>query len=357
MPSFWERLFKRQVSPPSSAAVFPTEAADELPASPRPCAKVMRAEPPPAPDYYPNTFRAGAVEAAQARQPELFEPALQHFPRAFRLGEPVFENSAEGEEWRRRRGEVMEHLLRVTSGTPWFHHLVLRGSLLLKVWIGDRARDPGDIDWVVIPRSLRMNDALAKELVQGLTQAVAANTNVGDAEIDADKIVTDDIWTYDRAPGVRIVFPWSVSGIAQGSVQMDLVFEEELWIEPEWTPVTSSGDPIRVRAATRELALAWKLMWLESDIHPQGKDLYDAVMLAEQTALSFELLEKALRAAGLPPAHPIEPDFPLRWDIDWENFTQEYPQVAGTAEEWQKRLKLALSRTFSARPGYDSLGD
>ena len=38
-------------------------------------------------------------------------------------------------------------------------------------------------------------------------------------------------------------------------------------------------------AAPAPLALAWKLLWLATDTYPQGKDLYDAVLLAENTTV------------------------------------------------------------------------
>ncbi|MFG2526860.1 hypothetical protein [Streptomyces sp. NPDC048516] len=45
-----------------------------------------------------------------------------------------------------------------------------------------------------------------------------------------------------------------------------------------------------VRAAARALSLAWKVLWLVSDLHPEGKDLYDALLLAESTELPSALL-------------------------------------------------------------------
>ncbi|PYC74957.1 hypothetical protein C7C45_03455 [Micromonospora arborensis] len=41
-----------------------------------------------------------------------------------------------------------------------------------------------------------------------------------------------------------------------------------------------------VLAAPAPLALAWKLLWLATDRYPQGKDLYDAALLAEHTTVT-----------------------------------------------------------------------
>jgi hypothetical protein len=32
--------------------------------------------------------------------------------------------------------------------------------------------------------------------------------------------------------------------------------------------------------------------------------------------------------------------------MDWDNFRDEYPWVAGGPEDWQQRLALALTRSF-----------
>lgn len=82
-------------------------------------------------------------------------------------------------------------------------------------------------------------------------------------------------------------------------------------------------------------------------IHPQGKDLYDATLLAEQTHLPLDLLYKVLRAGGWQSQAELQPDFPLKWKVDWANFKLEYPGVKGKAEEWQPRLAHALAPTFA----------
>ena len=61
-----------------------------------------------------------------------------------------------------------------------------------------------------------------------------------------------------------------------------MVFCEDLPVAPVVTPIPhAEGPPSQLRTATRELSVAWKLLWLETDSNPQAKDLYDAVLLAE----------------------------------------------------------------------------
>jgi hypothetical protein len=301
-------------------------------------------------DDYPNTYSAAITGGAGVQQPRVFDPSLRQFLRAFRLGDPIFSDPDVAQRWRSARTQVMDHLLKIAAQSPWSEHLVLRGSLLLKAWLGAAAREPGDMDWVVTPKSVRVTDPLAREMIEGLVRCAAEDPVTGEALIDVAGIVTDDIWTYERAPGKRIGFPWQAQGVPPGVVQVDLVFEEELWLAPVLTHVPlCDGGTVEAWAASKELALAWKLLWLETDSYPQGKDLYDAVLLAEQAKLSLEILERILWDEGYPPARQLDAGFPLEWDVDWDNFKLEYPAVEGTARDWQERLAAALAPMFTAR--------
>jgi hypothetical protein len=297
---------------------------------------------------YPNTYKPAEKNARPASRPEVFEPALKQFPNAFRLGNPLIEESELALEWTDTRLRVIDHLLAIIGGSRWNEYLVLRGSLLLKAWLGEAAREPGDIDWVFRPKNLDINSREATELFTDVSRLVAQRPDVGDAVIQVSEISVDDIWTYERAPGRRIVFPWQSAGLPSGEVQMDVVFSEELFTEPVLTPVSlGDGGDVLLWTANKEISLAWKLLWLETDSYPQGKDLYDAALLAEQTPLSAELLYRVLQSAEYPPKFPLASDFPMRWEIDWENFISEYPEVKGTAKDWQARLAQALAPTFT----------
>lgn len=298
-------------------------------------------------DGYPRTYPR-RIDPEEPPRPEVFDPALKQYPRAFRLGDPVVADPAVKERWENLQLQVMHHLLRLLANSPWNQHLVLRGSLLLKSWLGEVARNPGDIDWVVIPRETSLLDPLTFELFSELLQLVRDHPQAGEAAIDLKAISIDDIWTYERAPGRRIVFPWSSPDVPPGQVQMDFVFGEELWTDPVPSTLTGpDGTTTNVLAASQDLALAWKLVWLETDAYAQGKDLYDATLLAEQISLSLELLHDVLWSALEVTPYRLRPDFPMKWEVDWENFQNEYPQVTGTAREWQNRLTIALAPMFA----------
>ena len=228
--------------------------------------------------------------------------------------------------------------------------LVLRGSLTMKAWAGEAAREPGDIDWVVVPESVRMNQSAAFQIIDGIIQAVSAHPRCEVAQIEAADITQTDIWTYDRAPGRRVAFPWRCADLPAAVVQMDFVFEQKLHAPAQEMEIDMTGhDAVSVMAASVEESLAWKLLWLRSDIHPQGKDLYDAVLLAERSILTAELLKQVFggdqcsKLLGSAKGFPFEVHATA--NVDWENFIKECPWVTGTAHEWMARLAESLRPT------------
>lgn len=300
-------------------------------------------------DDYPKTYQPQTSNDGQVTRPKIFDPALKQFSRAFRCGEPKFHSSAIGDEWQRTRQQVISHLLTLIDGSGWKENLVLRGSLLLKAWLGDTARQPGDIDWVFRSREVSVNSMEALELFDTLVRMVTAHPYVGKAVIEVDKIAVDEIWTYERAAGRRIVFPWRKVGLPPGTAQIDVVFGEELFVDPIQVrvPLTQS-ESVLVWAVTKELSLAWKLLWLETDSYPQGKDLYDATLLAELAHLPLDLLLRVLHSGDWRPTHDLSSYFPLKWRVDWETFKLEYPWVEGTETDWKMRISKALAPTFAS---------
>ena len=280
-------------------------------------------------------------------QPAVFDPAMQQFSNAYRAGEPRFEDEETARAWRGARRTVLDVVLAAIADGPWATQLVLRGSVLMATWFPGDARDPGDLDFVAVPKEWAVTGPGAAALFEGIARAAATAAPDGVVAIDADGAVTEDIWTYDRVPGRRMLLPWTAPGTAGGTVQLDVVFDETLpapAVLTELSPL-GAGPGCRVLAATPELSLAWKLLWLVSDAHPQGKDLYDAVLLAEHSPPSYEGLRDAFVLGGPEGLRPGG-----RWWLDeldmengWAHFTAEHPWVEGTAESHTARLERALA--------------
>lgn len=344
--SFWKRLRNRFFAPaaPDEALVSVAPVAPPVPTVPVNL------------QYYPRTFAPAAAD--DARRVQVFDPALKHYGRAFRPGDPPFADEGAARHWAGLRRLVTDHVLRAIAESKRGDNLILRGSRLLKAWIGEDAREPGDLDWVVDPPTLGPDDEWCAGLCNEWITAVFSRPSPPGVELIHSGVATDDIWTYERAPGRRVVFPWRATGLPGTAVQVDVVFRETLAEPDRRIPIPAAdGGCISVRAATPAQSLAWKLAWLATDFYPQGKDLYDAVLLAERFALPRDVLEQTLRLAQADPLSGTASAFAAGWRVDWKNFVAEYPWVSGSGEEWLARLTKALTPTFADSEFVPQVGD
>ncbi|MGC0210750.1 MULTISPECIES: nucleotidyl transferase AbiEii/AbiGii toxin family protein [Streptomyces] len=283
-------------------------------------------------------------------QRPVFDPALKHYPNAYRATDPRFSDPERGEAWRAARRRALDLVLAAIADSPWADALVLRGSVLMSAWFGAAAREPGDLDFVVVPHTWRMEDGRTDRMLTGIAEAAQdlADARGREVGVSARGAVVEDIWTYDRVPGRRMVLPWGAAGLPGGHVQLDFVFNERLPEEPE--PVELAGGAV-VQAATPQLSLAWKLMWLINDAHAQGKDLYDAVLLAERHPLRRELLNEVFRLSGEWP-YPYQEEILLEHVVEavgyveWNHFVTEYPRFADDEREFAERLVRAVAPAF-----------
>lgn len=289
----------------------------------------------------------------------VFDPSLKHCEEALRETAPVFEDAAEASRWWSAQAIMLEAALRAIAASPWRNHLVLRGSAAMPAWVGDAARRPGDLDWVVLPFEWHSDGPEAARLLDGIVEAVTAIGSVDGVSMST-QVARDDIWTYERADGKRLTFSWSTPGLPPGKLQCDVVFREEFWVPPAALHLpTSGGAPVSLLAATPEQSLAWKILWLMTDIYPQGKDLYDAVLLAERFSLPEDLVERM--AAEIRPLSswrfdPRAAGFAKRVEdtllgVAWDDFAKEYPWLDPTLRSWVERFEAAAPmRSASQAP-------
>ncbi|MET7747671.1 nucleotidyl transferase AbiEii/AbiGii toxin family protein [Micromonospora sp. NPDC005367] len=300
----------------------------------------MRSAPAGLPDYPPTYWPLAA--SPMVRQRAAFDPALKQYPNAYRAGEPDFVVAATGQLWANARRAAMNHVLAAIAATTWGQHLVLRGSVTMAAWVGDAAREPGDLDFVVTPHTITSDSTDARTLLDDIKTAI--RTAIGGG-LQPDRITESAIWTYERADGRRLLVPFSTPEAPEGHVQIDIVFGERLPLPPEALSLPDVNEPLL--AAPAPLALAWKLLWLATDTYPQGKDLYDAVLLAEHTTVDPALVRQLMRPELGAEADNFTAETVLSWKVDWSNFTDEYAEISGTAEQWTRRLALALDHSWT----------
>ncbi|MBB5119279.1 nucleotidyl transferase AbiEii/AbiGii toxin family protein [Streptomyces eurocidicus] len=278
-------------------------------------------------------------------QHPVYDPAANHHAMGMRLSEPEFADPATGGAWYAARRRALGLTLAAVAGSAWAEHLVLRGSVLLKAWFGDAAREPGDLDFVVVPATWELGDPRTDAMLEEIARAAEERSREAGSpvRIDAAAAVSDEIWTYDRVPGRRLVLPWTAveDGVPPGTVQLDFVFNEDLPAPPERTEVLPG---VAMPAASAGLSLVWKLLWLVTDMHPEAKDLYDAVLLAEHVRVPYALLERVLTEAG--ETADLGSVLHQATEADWDEFAKDHPEFAVDAESLLTRLIVALAPGF-----------
>ena len=300
----------------------------------------------------PRTFRVTADPGAT--QQLVFDPATKQFDRSFRASEPRFGGAEEADAWREARRTAVISVLSAIENSQWSGNLVLRGSVLLKAWLGAAAREPGDLDFVVIPQSWKIENYRTRQMLADIAADAQQACAGAPVTIDAGRASIGGIWTYDRVPGLRVMLPWTADGGRCGDLQLDFVFNEHLPVAPELTEVSLSGDGPKalVYAAPPELSLAWKVQWLITDMYPQAKDLYDAVLLAERTPLRYDLLCELVTTAdpvferlGVTLATISGLDC-----VDFSAFHADHPDLSADGQDLVQRLAVALEPTFASAP-------
>jgi Nucleotidyl transferase AbiEii toxin, Type IV TA system len=292
-------------------------------------------------------YPAGYV--VEPQRPDVFDPALKHHQRAFVKGAPTAADQARALD--AARSALLRTCLDGLAASAVRDALVLRGSLTLETWFPDRARRAHDIDFVVRDAATDPDSPAASKLLGGIREAVCGALRTAKVEVRDDEIAVDSIWTYERAEGRRLSVPWIFAGTMRDAIQIDIVFHEPLQDVPTLAVLRETATaqgyreaPAGLWYASRAESLAWKLLWLANDRHPQAKDLYDAVLLAEHTPLPLELLHRVHEVKGEKWAHGRDVTHMCDWGyIDWQDFALEYPELAaGNAMAWSDRLVGAL---------------
>ena len=309
--------------------------------------KIVTAETPDVASAKPAGYPAGYV--VEPQRPDVFDPALRHHPRAFVKGAPTAADHARALD--AARSALLRTCLVGLSTSAVRDALVLRGSLTLEAWFPDRARRAHDIDFVVRDATTAPDSPAASTLLRGIRQAVCGALRAANVAVLDDEIALDAIWTYERAEGRRLSVPWIFAGAMRDAIQIDIVFHEPLQDVPTLEVLRETAAahgyreaPAGLWYASRAESLAWKLLWLATDNYPQPKDLYDAVLLAEDTPLALELLRRVYEAKGERWAHGRDAAQLCDWgSIEWQGFALEYPELAaGNALDWSQRLVGAL---------------
>jgi hypothetical protein len=278
-------------------------------------------------------------------RPDVFDPALKHYRHAFVKGPSQQPHATRAEQSRLLRG-----CLHALARSPERDAFVLRGSMALESWFGERARYAHDIDLVVRDPTVTPDSPAAVELLEALMRSMRAAMVACDASVIDEAIALDSIWTYERAEGRRLTFPWRFDASRSDVVQIDVVFREPLQDPPILEAMVLDADNRACRdrtawlwLATRAESLAWKLLWLETDMHPQPKDLYDALLLAEHVTLPVDLVHRVYAGKGETWKHGACARLDLITALEWDAFEVQHPElIRADTRRWVERLATAV---------------
>lgn len=208
--------------------------------------------------------------------------------------------------------EAFLRRLAVSSDAPW---LVLRGSMLLQLWVGPKRRLARDLDFL----GLFENDF---ESTQRRIERIATLEGIDDGVVfDTASFVAEETWKGTPSPGFKL------NGVAlvetlPVAFSLDIGFGDPVVPAPEWFDYPSSVEGIasaRILAVGPEMSIGWKLHSL-IELGPKRwrpKHLHDLMLFAGMPGLNGDVLKSSIRTAFVSRKALPSEVFPLLDSRDW----------------------------------------
>ncbi|QJR15374.1 nucleotidyl transferase AbiEii/AbiGii toxin family protein [Usitatibacter palustris] len=249
----------------------------------------------------------------------------------------------------------VERFLYRLSRSPHAERFVLKGALLLLVWLGENLRPTRDADL------LGFGDMADDELLKIFWEVCDFAVEPDAATFDAGSAKVEPIREGDAYGGRRIVLQGRI-GTARVSVQVDIGIGDAVTPEPQWLEYPSLlGFPSpRLRAYPRETVVAEKVhaMVVLGTRNSRKKDYFDVRALLREDELDETLLVNAIaatfarRRTELPEGIPVglsdvfsnDPTHQAQWRAFLAKNRLEGPELADVVNEIREHLKPVLER-------------
>lgn len=212
---------------------------------------------------------------------------------------------------------ALERFLYRLSRSPHGERFVLKGAMMMVVWLGEDIRPTRDAD-------LLGYGELGDEALLAIFREVCKIEVAPDGmDFRPDTLTIKDIREDDPYGGRRITLQ-SRLGKARLPVQIDVGIGDAVTPEPEWRIYPSLLDmpPARLRAYRPETSIAEKFHVIVSlgTVNSRMKDFFDIAMLAERESFDGATLAAAIRATfeRRNTALPEEPPAALT-PVFWDN--------------------------------------
>ncbi|MEO8330831.1 MAG: nucleotidyl transferase AbiEii/AbiGii toxin family protein [Gallionella sp.] len=223
---------------------------------------------------------------------------------------------------------AVERFLYRLSRSPYVDRFVLKGALLLLVWLGETLRPTRDADL------LGFGDLSDDALLQIFADVCGVEVEPDAMRYFGDSVRLEPIRMEDAYGGRRVTLQAEI-GAARLRIQVDIGIGDVVTPAPEWLVYPSLLDlpRPRLRAYSRETVIAEKLhaiVFLGSR-NSRMKDYFDLRALAREGALDIRLLGEAIAATFERRLTALPVDVPL-------GLSDEFAQDTAKQAQWKAFL-------------------
>lgn len=202
---------------------------------------------------------------------------------------------------------AVERFLYRLSRSEHTERFVLKGALLMLVWLGEKLRPTSDAD-------LLGTGDLSRETLERILKEVVSQPVEADAvEFDLDSVDVEPIRAEDDYGGWRATVRARI-GAARLTVQVDVGIGDAVTPAPQWLDYPGLLDlpSPRLRAYPRETMIAEKLHGIVrfGTRNSRMKDYFDIRALAREGAVDAGLLADAISATFARRATEVPKDVP-----------------------------------------------
>jgi predicted nucleotidyltransferase component of viral defense system len=187
----------------------------------------------------------------------------------------------------------LERFLYRLSKSEYADQFVLKGALMMVVWLGETARPTRDADL------LGFGDIDDKALLTTFRDVCGTAVDPDGMSYLADTLAVEDIRENDAYGGRRLALR-SELGNADLRIQIDIGIGDAVTPEPEWLeyPSLLNMPAAQLRVYRQETAIAEKLHILVTFgmANSRMKDFFDIAALAKNETFDGALLAEAVRA-------------------------------------------------------------
>jgi hypothetical protein len=226
-----------------------------------------------------------------------------------------------------------ERLLYRLAQSRHAERFVLKGALLMLVWLGETIRPTRDVDL------LGFGDLATDTLAVTFAEVCAVPAEPDGLSFDTSSIRVTPIRAEDAYGGQRVTLLAHL-GPARLRVQVDVGIGDAVAPEPEWLEYPSLLDlpRPRLRAYCPETAIAEKThaMVVLGSKNSRMRDFFDIYALSMRAPFDGERLSRAMRATFERRQTDVPAEAPIA-------FSAQFAEVEGKAPQWASFVRRSRS--------------